>query len=493
MLADAIRRNSSLQTISIVPDLTASRDVARSRVAVLEALADARALNDVALSGFFGGGGASATDDEASTADMRQMVTRAAARLLLCSERSAPIESLAWTENLTWHEADFVRTLTHVARGNTRLRALDLSNNELDDGDVRAIADLLLRSTPLAQLTLARCHLSGAHMATLAAALAANTSLRLLSINGNFADRPYVLPEVPLPPEPTDVPATDHPLAQLVRASLHLKQLDISYCELTNASLPPVLDALANNASLTTVSMFAYEHFVSDATGAHFARVVRKNAALRQWYIVGHRISAAEQLRFARNLWANRRLLELWFESPTQPGYPWFASRWHPGLMAHVVSYLERNARVQPHLIWREIVDICLAVAPLGLPPYIVLEILDRLPDMWLVDHELKIRISINVHRFYRERKPAAVAVAAAAAAPAPTPTPVSVPLMLSAATARPRSQSSTAMRRLRDGKQRLSQLIFRPRTTSHESHESDTASTAAAPPAATTSTSSRF
>jgi hypothetical protein len=461
-LCDALRRTTTLQSVAITPDLSGTRrDSARTGVALIEALADARSLRDVALSSFFAVSG----DDERSTAAQRAAVTRAAARLLLVSERSAQLRSLAWTENLTWHEPDFVRTLTHVARGNTLLRSLDLSNNEMSDGDVLAVADLLLRSTPLTALTMARCHLTGAHLSTLADALAVNTSLQLLSINGNIDAH---APGAPAAGAPA---LLDHPLARIVRSSIRLKQLDISYCGLTSAMLPPILDALADNRSLRTVSMFAYEHVVSDETGARFARVVRKNASLQQWFIVGHIMSYTEQLRFARNLWANRQLQALWFETAAQPGLPWFRAHWPNELMVHLLHNLERNGRVQPCVVWRYIVDVCLAIAPLRFPPYIVLEIVDRLPDMWLVDHTLKVGIAINVHRFYKDRTPPPrTAPASSTSSEAPAwllAAGAEVPA--SASTARPRANSGRAMRRLRDGKQRLSQILFRTRTSSNE------------------------
>jgi hypothetical protein len=461
-LCDALRRTTTLQSVAITPDLSGARhDSARTGVALIEALADARSLRDVALSSFFA---VVSGDDERSTAAQRAAVTRAAARLLLVSERSAQLRSLAWTENLTWHEADFVRTLTHVARGNTLLRSLDLSNNEMSDGDVLAVADLLLRSTPLTALTMARCRLTGAHLSTLADALAVNTSLQLLSINGNIDAHAHA-------PAPGDAALLlDHPLARIVRSSIRLKQLDVSYCGLTNAILPPILDALADNRSLRTVSMFAYEHVVSDETGARFARVVRKNASLQQWFIVGHIMSYTEQLRFARNLWANRQLQALWFETAAQPGLPWFRAHWPNELMVHLLHNLERNGRVQPCVVWRYIVDVCLAIAPLRFPPYIVLEIVDRLPDMWLVDHTLKVGIAINVHRFYKDRTPPRPAPAAPTSeAPAWLLAASAEASTVAASTARPRANSGRAMRRLRDGKQRLSQILFRTRTSSNE------------------------
>ena len=65
--------------------------------------------------------------------------------------------------------------------------------------------------------------------------------------------------------------------------------------------------------------------------------------------------------------------------------------------------YNQRNQNNYEKIEWlkvsKEIIDVCIALASLDLPPYVLLEIIDWLPLFEYVDHKKKIDLIINVKK----------------------------------------------------------------------------------------------
>ena len=62
-----------------------------------------------------------------------------------------------------------------------------------------------------------------------------------------------------------------------------------------------------------------------------------------------------------------------------------------------MLDFVLRNRSIQWQNVRYEVLDFCLALAPLNLPAYVLLEIFDWLPNMALVNHCLKIHLIIAV------------------------------------------------------------------------------------------------
>jgi hypothetical protein len=423
------------------------------RLTLLDAVAEARNVVSVTLVNLF--------DREPESASDGGAVTASAARILMRGNQCVPVSTFRFVGNRHRLAPAFVRTITAAARHNGSLQVLDLSDNDLDNGAVMCICDLVVRSTSLRTLMLSRCRMTSAHIAALADTIAhRNTTLTSLSLSGNNSSSARA---------PLTADGGDDAIARLVRAAHSLRFLDVSFCDMSNQTLPHVLNALAENTSLQHVNLRAYDFGVSDANGALFARVVRKNRVLKTWLIAGFVLNVAEQHHFVRNLWGNPRFVELWSDAFE---VKWITTHWDAELLKHLTANLTRNRWAQPQNVWKELVELNLALAPLRLPAFVVLEILDRLPDMWCVPLAFKAGICVNVHRFYAHRDHVTLcgcdgfssarnsaelrtnAVSASS----------SSPLLLRSR--RPRSNSNRAVSRLR----RLSAML-RPRTRASAVH----------------------
>jgi hypothetical protein len=73
---------------------------------------------------------------------------------------------------------------------------------------------------------------------------------------------------------------------------------------------------------------------------------------------------------------------------------------WKCAEQALIDQHLARNAAIQWRVVKPLLLDVCVAMAPLLLPAYVMLEIFDRLPLMDLVNQKLKIDVIIRVFRF---------------------------------------------------------------------------------------------
>ena len=64
-----------------------------------------------------------------------------------------------------------------------------------------------------------------------------------------------------------------------------------------------------------------------------------------------------------------------------------------------IESLCKRNMLLQKHVIHSQIVGIVLAISPLDLPPYVILEIVDKFEHWSLVNRKFKIDTIIAVDK----------------------------------------------------------------------------------------------
>jgi hypothetical protein len=56
-------------------------------------------------------------------------------------------------------------------------------------------------------------------------------------------------------------------------------------------------------------------------------------------------------------------------------------------------------------VVHQQLLELCIALAPFSLPPYVTLEIFDWLPMMRLVRHGLKIALIVGVQKSLNRMK----------------------------------------------------------------------------------------
>lgn len=65
--------------------------------------------------------------------------------------------------------------------------------------------------------------------------------------------------------------------------------------------------------------------------------------------------------------------------------------------------YSNRNRNLWKKLLWtlnrNEIIDICVALAPIDLPAYVLLEIIDWFPLFEYIQHKMKIDLIIRIKK----------------------------------------------------------------------------------------------
>ena len=71
-----------------------------------------------------------------------------------------------------------------------------------------------------------------------------------------------------------------------------------------------------------------------------------------------------------------------------------------PGIKSNAIT--ARNKRIQWPLVHDVILGICLALLPLDVPPYVLLQIIDFLPDYISVSHVRKINLIQSIYRSNR-------------------------------------------------------------------------------------------
>jgi Ran GTPase-activating protein (RanGAP) involved in mRNA processing and transport len=254
--------------------------------------------------------------------------------------------------------------LARALSQNRTLEALSLGNNAVGDEGAAALGAMLQQNCTLRGLDLRGCGVEGDGLVALADALRVNRGLAALNLDDNEL--------------PDD--AVAHFFAAIGSSDdVRLTKLGMCECGLSDEVALQIAQCIARNRSLAILRLD--DNLLTSDAVCVIAEALKTNTTLVELSLSGNDVSADAGLAIIDMLRLNITLLSLTIDHAV------FSA--HDAVM--IEALLKRNDAIAPHKVAPILLDVALALAPLKLPTYVLLEIVDWFPFFVALSRSWKI------------------------------------------------------------------------------------------------------